>query len=70
MYVPMARAPSSFWTFVLTRSMSPASFIRWKIVHVAFTRFCVWSTTGALVDISLICPSQVPPTITLGSVTR
>ena len=66
----MAREPSAFWTFVQTRSMSPASLILWKIVQVPPTSFWTLSTTGADALMSVILPSQVSPTIILGNSTR
>ena len=54
-------------TFVLTRSMSPASFMRWKTVQVPPTRSRTASTTGDTVDGSTFCPSHVSPAIILGS---
>lgn len=66
----MARVPSAFSTLVQTRSISPASFILWKIVQVALVSFCVLSTTGETALMSRFWPSQVSPTIILGRSVR
>ena len=69
MYVPMARFPSAPMTFVATRSMSPASFMRWKMVKAHPTWPEISSTSGVEVAGSSLCPSQSPPMSSFGRVT-
>ena len=52
------RACSAFSTLVHTRSMSPASFIRWKIVHEPPTSDFTSSTTGEGAAIDAFLPSH------------
>ena len=69
MYVPMARFLSAPMTFVATRSMSPASFMRWKMVVVSPTAALTASTTGTVACAEGCGRRGVPPIIGAGSAT-